>query len=273
MKSPATHPGFETECFLETIDSPFSVHMTKDNAKVPKHDWKVEGFFDGRLFTCSTCMKAGKEWSQAEVEEMVDGKMYKAALSFTRLATTYEPELATVEKDKYSSLSSIEIQLEYGRLLRPTRKKIATVDLGAMTADEKKAKKTQDRKVVEDTLETAYDFYPVNGKPEDGSYYRFVFKYRPRFLLKLWRVIESSDSEDEEPPSKKQKKKQKASKTNGKRSKVIDLCDDDSDGEYDHTWAQRVRELDNEKRLLKAHLKLKEQGAHKAEGAIDLTSD
>ncbi|WVF65819.1 hypothetical protein IAT40_000556 [Kwoniella sp. CBS 6097] len=272
-----------TECFLETVDEPFRIKISKLPSIKWKRDWKCRCLIDGH-------------------DE--EDQYYTTELRFAPLPTTDDAAQVTLDPKAWNTLGSIELALSRGRLVDAGDGGPVVATLTQGTANEKAKKfpytvKTGDRQALCSSLHSMCRFYEAF--PGD-IYYRFLFKYRAQAVLVKLHIIDepvlqqahqSSPSvltavEQEEGSLADKAVSQMdagssvfratAVKREKKRPRleglIIDLSPDDEVYKAEKiAAAKRMKFLEDQNRALRSENKRLRAGNTSVDEPIDLTSD
>ncbi|WWC87927.1 uncharacterized protein L201_002827 [Kwoniella dendrophila CBS 6074] len=192
-----------TECFLETTDEPFAIHLRmKDKRLFDSREWRAKCCVDGR--------KLGSSWDSpsrvfSRIIQEEDGKLLESKLKFSPLPTTDEEQQVSIDSKTLQALGTITIQIQSGKWIPNTNKRKNWSKLVSGVAHEKSKKipyvvQACDTKIAPETPKICYNFHPDK---KGSAFYRFVFNYRPRPVLQLIGAI--NENELPEIPSQKRK--------------------------------------------------------------------
>ncbi|WVF65815.1 hypothetical protein IAT40_000552 [Kwoniella sp. CBS 6097] len=252
-----------TECFLETIDEPFRIKVTKLASLRIKSDWECSCLIDGKNLSYNIWFERhiAKRWKSVYQEE--NGQYYKCSLLFSPLSTTDDKSKVTIDSSAWSTMGSIELVLKKGKY-RPSYKLGLHVGSSAQGTADEKAKKfaytvsTGERELVPNTAVTSYTFTP-SGSGE--VFYRFVFKYRPRAVLVQTRIIDEPEPEEPARPRKRKHANESA----------IALEGEEEEDDVKPSLAKRLKYLEGRVQELNSENKRLRAGGSSANDSIDLT--
>ncbi|WVF65818.1 hypothetical protein IAT40_000555 [Kwoniella sp. CBS 6097] len=253
-----------TECYLETIDEPFRIKISKLPTMDLVTDWHCRCTIDGHDLDYPIWYNSVPfhDWDKVYQDE--GGQVYSSDLIFAPLPTTDDKDEITFDPLAWNTLGSIELVLRRGAFTPSAMAKPFVASLTQGTADEK-AKK----------------FAYTVGHPGE-TYYRFIFKYRPRAVLIQHHIIEEPEVK-EPPPLLRQRKRARTSVDTLQGQTKEDETDIDGDnsdddesdesGDVKPDVTKRMRLLEEQVRNLRSENERLRAGDSSFDEPIDLTGE
>ncbi|WWC60360.1 uncharacterized protein I303_102931 [Kwoniella dejecticola CBS 10117] len=283
-----------SECYLETIDEPFEIRISKRHVARGNHvqkkfgknahmGYRAECRVDGISLSYSCWKERYKDkcWNQV-IERDEDGKSYSSSLKFAPLQTTDDPDQVTIDANKLQNLGLIEITLTRGYWVEQARNDARGQGKPKKwkndVADEKMKKTTDRREIENQGHRHSYNFVPSTPVPE----YKFVFKYRPRAALMIAGIIDEPPPPSPEPARKRQTKRKRGSLFIDPSVEREDDDDNEDDVDVDvdvkpkvKIEGKRVKYLEDQVRMLSSELHNVRNGAKGTSKGhpVDLTLD
>ncbi|WVQ64955.1 uncharacterized protein L199_003125 [Kwoniella botswanensis] len=260
-----------TECFLETVDQPFRIQISRLPNLKDHRDIRLSPYIDGNLLLAKAWLKDHKscQWDHI-VQKQEQGKRetIKSSLYFTPLPTTDDRTKVTISPETLRTLGTIEIVLEVGSY-KPT-------------GYEARHTSKLDKKgtIHEKTKKLPYAISAVNGEqyelPRTMHYiftpaakgsklYRFLFKYRPRPALVFLKVID-------EPAQSHYVSRVSIKRKSSSVGEAIEVVDDQEGEPNPSLQAKRVKYLEEQVRRLSSQHSQSLEAARKNDEIIDITS-
>ncbi|WVW80190.1 hypothetical protein I302_102167 [Kwoniella bestiolae CBS 10118] len=268
------------ECYLETIDQPLRIQISRLPTLEDRRDIKVSTHIDGNLLRAKAWLggEVSCRWDKI-VQESATGEegFITSSLHFTPLPSTDDPTKVTFSPNVLTTLGTIEIILQVGSY-RANRRKgqsvSSAITSGNRVVDEKERKlpyaiSARNDKKYDLPMLMHYTFTPVS---TGSRLYRFLFKYRPRPSLIHLGIIESETQEPEKPftpptPQTSLKRKLPPFTTE------IDLEDKEDQVVGSQRQAQRIRYLEERIKILSSSQKETLEAAMENGEVIDMTSE
>ncbi|OCF31668.1 hypothetical protein I316_06673 [Kwoniella heveanensis BCC8398] len=241
-----------TECFLETIHEPIRIAVSKLPTLKINSDWQCRCLIDGHDLSYPVWLKNSPYDRWKSIYEQDGDQYYQCSLQFSPIPTTDSVEQVTIKTTALENLGNIEISLERGWYIQSIPVGLTVSALTAGVADEKAKKRAVgvrlwcmlpyivltlticsagDRTVVSNKTRTSYTFLPHT---YGETYYRFIFKYRPRIVLQKAHIIDEPELEQ---PAMPRKRKRAASPT-------VTLVDSEVEEDVKPLLAKRLKYLE-----------------------------
>ncbi|WWC87922.1 uncharacterized protein L201_002822 [Kwoniella dendrophila CBS 6074] len=268
-----------TGCYLETIDEPFRICMSKSPGYIDDSDVRISVHADGNQLYRRAWLKGDNaEQTFTQLQEEKDGKYQTSLLRFAPLPTTDDPDKVTVNPATMQNIGIIEITLECGSYRKVGYKEDQIFKIESKIADEKEKKfaysvSGTDTTICERPKSMHYRFTPR----EEGEYlHRFIFRYRPRLALIQMGIIdepEESVSPPLPPPPIRRKRKSEIINVDEDEDDKPDIGDRVTEDIKPDLAAKRVKYLEEELRRVNSQLRNSRKAEKSKNDSIDLTLD
>ncbi|WRT65738.1 uncharacterized protein IL334_002686 [Kwoniella shivajii] len=271
-----------TECFLETTDESFAIQVRKLHTFSDTTDLHSEAYIDGNPIGSGYGVRIGVKhfkWDKLLIRE--DDQYHKINFKFCPLPTTDDPLKVTIDPTAIKRLGTIEITFWPGFCHHDGLHAEAVTKLTSGIAHEglKKYLSTRNLSMTPDGLYrgankiaceqprvVGYRFSKLD--KENSPSYRFVFKYRPRPVLVLMRIIDEPEQEERSMPFQPRRKRKIP-------AGAVDISSDTEEGEDVKPYRafKRIRYLEDQLKNLTSRMKkASNEKAGKAD-IVDLTLD